>query len=105
MKIVLDTSKDTELSLMPKTKADAIAQQLYIIIQTVKGECPMYRDFGTDYSFKDMPTVVAQRMYISAVSDAIRKFEPDVTLTRLEFNNDSSYGEKFSCAIEVTINE
>ena len=77
MTVVLDTSKGVELSLMPKSKGDAIAQQLYIIVQSIKGEVPMYRDFGTDYAFKDMPMIVAKSMYIGAISEAIRKYMPE----------------------------
>ena len=105
MRIVLDTTMEVELSLMPKSKAEAITQQLYIIIQSLKGEVPMYRDFGTDHAYKDMPMGVARSMYIGAISEAILKYQPDVTLTQVNFANNSDYGKFMKCSIEVTVNE
>lgn len=105
MRIILDTTMDVELSLMPKSKAEAVTQQLYIIIQSLKGEVPMYRDFGTDHAYKDMPMVVARSMYIGSISEAIQKYQPDVTLTQVNFANNSDYGNFMKCSIEVTVNE
>jgi phage baseplate assembly protein W len=105
MKVVLDTRKDVKLSLMPQTKADAIVQQLYIIIQTVLGEAPMYRQFGTNHAFKDMPMIIAKSMYIGAISDAIEKFMPEATLVNVFFDNASDYGDMMKCSIEVMVNE
>lgn len=105
MKIVLDSSLQMNLSLKPKNKAEAIAQQLYIIIKTMLGECPMYRDFGTDYTFKDMPNYASKSMYIGAITEAIQKFEPDVTLIQIDFTNKSDYGDILGCVIEVVANE
>ena len=105
MKVSIDTSKKVELSLKPQTKAEAIVQQLYIIIQTIRGEVPMYREFGTDHSYKDMPLQVARSMYIGAISEAIDKYMPEVTLSQVNFQNDSDYGNLLMCSIEVTVNE
>ena len=105
MKIIIDSSKPVELSLAPKTRADAIAQQLYVILKTVHGECPMYRDFGTNHAYKDMPMNIAQSMYVNAISEAIRKFSPEVSLVRVDFSNESACGEAQKCIIEVKVNE
>lgn len=105
MKVVIDTRKGVKLSLLPKSRADAIVQQLYIIIQTVHGEVPMYRPFGTNHSFKDMPINIAKSMYIGAVSEAIQRYMPEATLTNVLFENNSDYGDMLKCSIEVTVNE
>lgn len=105
MKVVLDTRKGVKLSLMPQSRADAIVQQLYIIIQTVLGEVPMYRQFGTNHAFKDMPMIIAKSMYIGAISDAIEKFMPEATLVNVFFDNASDYGDMMKCSIEVMVNE
>ena len=105
MNVIVDTTDKVELSLMPKTKAEAITQQLYIIIQTIRGEVPMYRDFGTDYNYKDMPLAVARSMYVGAISEAIQKYMPEATLTNVDFGLNSDYGEMLMCSIEVTVNE
>ena len=58
--IIIDTTKKMDLSLAPATETDAKVQELYILICTIQGECPLYRDFGVANDYLHMPINAAQ---------------------------------------------
>ena len=86
--IVVKASDELDLSLAPKTHADEIIQRLYILLNTVKGECPMYRDFGMNSEYLHMPINVAQTAITMAVMDGMKKYVPEVKLVNLRFETD-----------------
>ena len=71
--IIIDTSKKMELSLAPETETDAKVQELYILICTIQGECPLYRDFGVANDYLHMPINAAQTAFTLAITEALRK--------------------------------
>lgn len=84
--IIIDTSQKRELTLAPETETDAKVQELYILICTIKGECPMYRDFGVSNDFLHMPVDAAQTAMTMAITEALRKYMPDVELENIRFS-------------------
>ncbi len=84
--IIIDTSQKRELSLAPETETDAKVQELYILIMTFKGECPMYRDFGIAADYLHMPVNAAQTAMTLAITEALRKYMPDVELESIRFD-------------------
>ncbi len=54
----------------------SVLQNIRVILETAKGSVPLYRDFGTDYSFLDAPQNVVKPMIHVAVKDAIERYEP-----------------------------
>lgn len=83
--IIIDTSKKIDLSLAPETETDAKVQEIYILISTIKGECPLYRDFGISNDFLHMPINMAQTAFTLAITEALRKYMPDVRLNNIRF--------------------
>lgn len=84
MIIIRSTDKMT-LSLAPKTEQEARAQELYILISTIQGECPLYRDFGVNNDYLHMPVDAAETAYTVAIIEALRKYAPDVELDNIRF--------------------
>ena len=60
-------------------------QEIYILISTIKGECPLYRDFGISNDFLHMPINMAQTAFTLAITEALRKYMPDVRLNNIRF--------------------
>lgn len=83
--IIIDTSKKMNLSLAPETEQDVKVQELYILICTIKGECSMYRDFGVSNDYQHMPINAAQTAFTLAVTEALRRYMPDVRLNNIRF--------------------
>jgi phage baseplate assembly protein W len=83
--IIIDTTKKMDLSLAPATETDAKVQELYILICTIQGECPLYRDFGVANDYLHMPINAAQTAFTLAITEALRKYMPDVELNSIRF--------------------
>lgn len=87
--IVIDTSQKRELTLAPETVTDAKVQELYILICTIKGECPLYRDFGLAGDYLHMPVNAAETAMTLAITEALRRYMPDVELISIRFERNS----------------
>lgn len=83
--IIIDTSKKFDLSLIPETEKDAKAQEIYILVRTIQGECPMYRNFGISNAYLHMPITAAQTAFTLAVTEAFRQFMPGMRLNNIRF--------------------
>ena len=83
--IVIRANDKIDLSLAPETEAEARAQRLYILINTIKGECPLYRDFGIAGDYLHMPINAAETAMTLAIVEALRKYMPEVNVTNIRF--------------------
>ena len=90
--IIIDTSQKRELTLAPETETDAKVQELYILICTIKGECPLYRDFGVSNDYLHMPVNAAQTAMTLAITEALRRYMPDVELEGIRFSTNELDG-------------
>ena len=86
--IIIDTRQKRELTLAPKTELDAKVQELYILICTIQGECPLYRDFGVSNDYLHMPVNAAETALTLAITEALRRYMPGVTLDNIRFERD-----------------
>ena len=102
--IVIRPYEQPVLSLAPATEAEARAQELYILLNTILGECPMYRDFGISRDYIHMPVNAARTALTLAITEAIRKYFPDMRLVNVRFEK-SNVGEGFiTPVLEVSEN-
>ena len=83
--IVIRASDKRTLTLAPKTETDAKVQELYILVNTILGECPLYRDFGVSNEYLHMPINAAQTAFTLAITEAMRKYFPDIRLENIRF--------------------
>lgn len=105
MNVTVDFSKGVALTLMPKSRNEEITQSIFILLNTIKGSIPFYREFGLDNSFAHKPAAAAQSLYASAVADAIERFLPDIHVNNISFANDSDEPSTLCPKLEVTIIE
>ena len=103
--IIIDTTKKMDLSLAPETATDAKAQELYILICTIQGECPLYRDFGVANDYLHMPINAAQTAFTLAITEALRKYMPDVELNSIRFVASDGMRGFLNPILEVIDNE
>lgn len=102
--IVIRPFEETALSLAPASEAEARAQELYILLNTMLGECPMYREFGISRDYVHMPVNAAKTALTLAITEAIRKYFPDMRLVKVRFEK-SNVGEGFiTPVLEVSEN-
>lgn len=101
----IDTSQGIDLTLIPDGVEKEILQNIYCILNTPKGSVPCYRDFGVDNSYLHRPMNAAQAAYMVAISEAITRFEPRVTINRITFRNDPVKPDTLYPVLEVTFLE
>lgn len=54
----------------------SILQNISLLISTRKGSVPMYRDFGIEMDFLDMPELIAETVAAQEIISAVEDFEP-----------------------------
>lgn len=73
------------ISLIPDTELEEILQNVQTIISTMKGTIPLDREFGIDSRVIDLPMHVAQAKLSSEIFQAIKHYEPRVTIEDISF--------------------
>lgn len=81
----------------------SVMQTIRIILTTPKGTVPLYRDFGIDMSFLDMPIPGAEQRARIEIWEAIEKWEPRATVTDVTFDRSAAGGGRLIPTVEVTI--
>ena len=94
-----------ELTLMPKNEHMEILQHIYLIVNSILGECPMYREFGVDMTAKDMPANFGKPLLASAIYTAVSQFEPAVTIDSITWADDAEKPYAMNPILEVSISE
>jgi phage baseplate assembly protein W len=83
--IIIRGSDKRPLSLAPETETEAKVQEIWILLCTVLGECPLYRDFGVSNDYLHMPVDAAKTAMTVAIVEAFKKYAPDVELVSISF--------------------
>lgn len=103
--MTLDVTIDPRnINIMPATELEEIAQNVQMIIATLKGTVPMYREFGIDPRLIDQPLGVAQARLSAEIATAIRTFEPRAKLQRVLYSGEAMDGQ-LKITVRLDINE
>ena len=78
------------ISLNETGLVKSVMQNVSIILRTVLGTVPMYREFGTDARFVDSPINVATPIIYATIRESIEEFEPRCEVEEIEFVPDLS---------------
>ena len=103
--MTIDFKTPPQLTLFPETQEQEIIQNLYCIINTELGTVPLLRDYGLDMSYMHMPTQEAKALMIAAISDAVSRYEPRVSIENINFDDDAEHPEQLHPSVGVKINE
>lgn len=83
----------------------SVLQNVAVILATPKGTVPMYRDFGVNMAFLDLPMPVAQVRMIAEVREAVETWEPRATVAGVTFDGSRAAEGVLIPIVEVEINE
>jgi len=72
--------------IMPETTAEEVAQNIRMILGTLKGSVLTDREFGISATLIDLPMPVAMAAMRAEIFDAIEKYEPRARVTKIEFS-------------------
>ena len=76
------------IDIAPKNDVNEILQNVRTILATTKGTIPLDREFGIDGSVIDMPTMQAQAYLTNEIFQAIRRYEPRVSIDSITFDGE-----------------
>ena len=82
----------------------SVLQAIRIILTTPKGTVPMYRDFGVDMDFLDLPAPAAEQRARIEIKEAIEQWEPRATVKDITFSRDRLPAGGLVPTVEVEIN-
>lgn len=83
---LLSLTQGEELELGAADAVKSVAQCVKLILSTPKGTVPMYRDFGVDLSFLDLPTPAAEQRARIEIREAVERWEPRVEVKDITFS-------------------
>lgn len=92
-----------KLRLLENETVASVLQNIAIILKTPKGSVPMYREFGLSQDFLDKPMPVAKVMMISALKEAIERWEPRAEFVDVTFEGNASNPGELDPTVEVRI--
>lgn len=74
----------------PSSEIQEIIQNVRTIISTRKGNVPLDRDFGLDWSFVDQPIAVSQAMLSAEIVRQVRTYEPRARVISVNYETTSN---------------
>lgn len=98
----VSASESTPLHLGVADTVQSVLQAIKIILTTPKGTVPMYRDFGINMDFLDLPIPAAEQRARMEIREAIEEWEPRAKVKDITFSRDGISG-KLTPTVEVEI--
>ncbi len=96
--------ESTALELGAPDTVKSVLQAVKIILTTPKGTVPMFREFGVNMDFLDLPTPGAEQRARMVIREAVEEWEPRATVKDITFSRDESLSGKLIPTVEVEIN-
>lgn len=81
-----------EIDLAPENEHQAVLQNIALILVTVQGSCPMFRDFGVPGDLYGRPQPVVENILVGYLYDQIEQFEPRAVISGIAFEHDAATG-------------
>jgi hypothetical protein len=100
----VSAAESAALELGAADTVKSVLQAIKIILTTPKGTVPMYRDFGVNMDFLDLPAPGAEQRARMEIREAIEEWEPRATVKDITFSRDELQSGKLIPTVEVEIN-
>ena len=105
MSYMIDCKENNnKLKIIPLNTTEEILQNLFVLLNTVKGTVPMYRNFGINLDVVDENINLAKAHITNTIYDAVNKYEPRAKIVNITFKGDAMLGKLYPI-VEVEINE
>lgn len=105
MVYTVKTGESRAIALNETDPVKAKLQEVAMVLETIKGSIPMYRDFGAiEPSVLDKPMPVAEMLTRTMVREGIERWCEGVTVKGVSFARDEKTGTLVP-SVEVEVNE
>lgn len=81
----------------------SVLQNVAIILATIQGTVPLYREFGIPRDMVDRPISVAKVIMTSRVKEAVERFEPRASVVSVRCQEDEGVPGRLVPTVEVEI--
>ncbi len=81
----------------------SILQNVQNILRTPKGTVPLYRDFGVNMDFLDLPPITAELHMRAEIRESVEKWEPRVSVRKITLDHAEIIKGKLGAEVEVEI--
>lgn len=78
-------------------------QDIAVVLATPKGSVPLYREFGVEMDFLDLPMPAAEQLLRSRVREAVERWVPNAIVRSVDFEEDGSMTGRADPIVEVEI--
>lgn len=95
--------EDKEINFKPETEIEEILQNVWVLLNTLKFDCPLDRELGLEASFIDKPIETAKALCVADVYDTVEQYEPRAEIKEVMFKSNYETGKVYAIA-EVDIN-
>lgn len=85
MSYKISTKKIKYLNPMPLNTAEEVIQNVRMILNTIAGSCPMYREFGLSPLYLDKPEPIAKNLIVAEIYDKVELYEPRAEVEGVTF--------------------
>ena len=103
MKFEVSAQDQGALKFNETDTVKSVLQNVAIILATPKGTVPMYRDFGVDTEFLDLPMPVAKVRMIAEVREAVEAWEQRARVLSVRFSEEAEAEGVLLPVVEVEI--
>lgn len=87
------TTRQQGINLAPASELEEIAQNVRMILTTLKKTVPMDREFGVDGELIDLPVAAAQARMTAEIVDAVHRYEPRARVVSVGYEGSEQDGE------------
>ena len=101
----VSAAESAALELGAADTVKSVLQAIKIILTTPKGTVPMYRDFGVNMDFLDLPAPGAEQRARMEIREAIEEWEPRATVKDISFTRSADGSGRLIAHVEIEINE
>ena len=105
MKYTVSAADVGKLRLNETDTVRSVLQNVAVILATPKGTVPLYRDFGVNQEYLDLPMPVAKVRMISEIREAVETWEPRATVAGVRFSAADAGKGILNPLVEVEVNE
>lgn len=103
MKVVIRASDLERITLNEQNSVASVMQNIMVLLNTWKGSCPLYRDFGLSHELLHKPINVAKVLLTAEIKQAVETYEPRATVLSVSFEVGAGDSSILMPTVEVEI--
>ena len=102
--MITTITMQTPIAIQPSSGVEEVIQNVRFLLKTIKGTCPLYRQFGLPINIVDKPINTAQALIVAEVARAIQRFEPRAKLRSILWEESDVENGELNPLVTIEVN-